>query len=56
MIEEIKLKFGNADQRVEFYYKNKGDLQAEIKVAGDVLVFQMHTNVFQFESIKVLYC
>jgi hypothetical protein len=49
-IDEIKTKFGNTDQRVEFYYKNKGDLQAEIKVAGDILVFQMHTNVFQFDA------
>ena len=54
-IEDIKLKFGNADQRVEFYYKNKGDLQAEIKVAGDVLVFQMHTNVFQFDKTHPLW-
>ncbi len=54
-IDEIKSKFGNADQRVEFYYKDKGDLQAEIKVAGDVLVFQMHTNVFQFDKTHPLW-
>ena len=48
-IKDIQNQFGNADSRVEFYYKNKGDLQAEIKVAGDILVFQMHTNVFQFD-------
>lgn len=54
-IEEIKSKFGNQDPRVEFYYKNKGDLQAEIKVAGDILVFQMHTNVFQFDKTHSLW-
>jgi len=54
-IEEIKTKFGNQDSRVEFYYKNKGDLQAEIKVAGDILVFQMHTNVFQFDKTHSLW-
>jgi hypothetical protein len=48
-IQRTKKDFGATDPRVEFYYKNKGDLQAEIKVAGDILVFQMHTNVFQFE-------
>ncbi len=48
-IDRVKTDFGQSDKRVEFYYKNKGDLQAEIKVAGDILVFQMHTNVFQFE-------
>jgi hypothetical protein len=54
-IEEIKTKFGSADSRIEFYYKNKGDLQAEIKVAGDILVFQMHTNVFQFDKTHPLW-
>lgn len=54
-VEEIKNKFGSTDSRVEFYYKNKGDLQAEIKVAGDVLVFQMHTNVFQFDKTHSLW-
>lgn len=54
-IEEIKTKFGSADSRIEFYYKNKGDLQAEIKVAGDILVFQMHTNVFQFDPTHPLW-
>ncbi len=54
-IDEIKTKFGSTDQRVEFYYKNKGDLQAEIKVAGDILVFQMHTNVFQFDKTHPLW-
>jgi hypothetical protein len=48
-IQRTKKDFGTTDSRVEFYYKNKGDLQAEIKVGGDILVFQMHTNVFQFE-------
>ncbi|MBM3427770.1 MAG: hypothetical protein FJX95_03195 [Bacteroidetes bacterium] len=54
-IERIKHDFGSKDSRVEFYYKNKGDLQAEIKVAGDILVFQMHTNVFQFEPTHPLW-
>jgi hypothetical protein len=49
-ISEIKTDFGNADPRVEFYYRDKGDFQAEIKVAGDILIFNMHTNVFQFDN------
>jgi len=49
-VQEIQTQFGKTDSRVEFYYKNKGDLQAEIKVAGDILVFQMHTNVFQLDQ------
>lgn len=49
-VEDLKQRFGNTDQRVEFYYKDRGDFQAEVKIAGDILIFQMHTNVFQFDK------
>ncbi len=49
-LEGLKAKFGETDSRVEFHYKDQGDYQAEIKVAGDVLIFFMHTNVFQIEQ------
>jgi hypothetical protein len=49
-IEDVRKQFGNSDRRVEFYFQDKGDFQAEIKIAGDVLVFYMHTNVFQFDK------
>jgi hypothetical protein len=54
-IHEIQSQFGSTDARVDFNYKNKGDLQAEIKVAGDILVFQMHTNVFQLDRGHALW-
>lgn len=38
-----------ADNRLDFHYRDRGDFQAELKVAGDVLIFHMHTNVFQFD-------
>ena len=47
---DIQKDFGNTDKRVDFHYRDNGDFQAEIKVAGDVLVFIMHTNVFQFDQ------
>lgn len=49
VIAEIEEGFGDADPRVEFDYNDKGDFEADIKVAGDVLLFYMHTNVFQFD-------
>ena len=48
-IEGIQDEFANTDSRVQFYYKDKGEFEAEIKMAGDVLIFHMHTNVFQFD-------
>ena len=38
------------DKRVEFHYRDRGDFQAELRIAGDVLIFHMHTNVFQFDK------
>lgn len=49
-VRDIKADFGSTDGRVDFAYRDKGDFQAEIKIAGDVLVFYMHTNVFQFDK------
>ena len=37
------------DQRITLEYRNAGLFQAELKVAGDLLVFYMHTNIFQFD-------
>jgi len=32
-----------------FKFKNVSDFQSELKIAGDILVFQMHSNVFEFD-------
>ncbi|NQX90975.1 MAG: hypothetical protein HRT74_02350 [Flavobacteriales bacterium] len=45
----LQENFNEKDDRLEFYIQEKGDHEAEVKVAGDVLIFQMHTNVFQFD-------
>lgn len=36
----------NAD-RVPFTYQDKGDFEFEIKFGGDILLFIMHTNIFE---------
>lgn len=50
VVNDVQKNFGDKDKRVDFYYKDKGDFQAEIKIAGDILVFYMHTNTFQFDK------
>ena len=40
---------GDVDNRVSLVYKDNGPLDAELKIAGDVIVFSMHTNVFDFD-------
>jgi hypothetical protein len=54
-VSDLKSNFGDYDERVNFDYKDQGDFQAEMKVAGDVLIFFMHTNVFQFEKTHSLW-
>lgn len=50
VIEETQKRFGDTDKRVEIFYRDRGDFQAEVKVGSDILIFQMHTNVFQFDQ------
>lgn len=54
-VKDIKADFGTTDRRVDFHFRDNGDFQAEIKIAGDVLVFYMHTNVFQFDKSNSLW-
>ncbi len=55
VIGEIRVSFGEADARVQFGYNDKGDYEAEVQIAGDVLLFYMHTNVFQFDQSNSLW-
>ncbi len=37
------------DERVKLEYKEVGDFAAELKIAGDLMIFSMHSNVFEFD-------
>lgn len=36
------------DRRIKIEYRDRGKFEAQLQVAGDVLIFNMHTNVFEF--------
>ncbi|MBX7093347.1 MAG: hypothetical protein K1X56_01400 [Flavobacteriales bacterium] len=38
------------DERLKVNFIDKGEFECQLQVAGDVLVFHMHTNVFMFDS------
>ena len=38
------------DNRLTIEFKDRGEFMFEIKVAGDLLIFRMHTNIFEFDS------
>ncbi len=46
---EYNQKFKEENSNIRFEYRNAGLFQCELKVAGDLLVFFMHTNVFEFD-------
>lgn len=47
--KEINTNLGSADSRVRLEYTDRSNFDAQIKVAGDILLFSMHSNIFQFD-------
>ena len=46
--DDLSDRMSNVDERVIIEYKDSGEFEAQLRVAGDLLVFQMHSNVFKF--------
>ena len=46
---------GLLDRRVRLEYRDRGKFEAQIQVANDLLIFQMHTVVFEFEPNHVIW-
>ncbi|MCA1756535.1 MAG: hypothetical protein LC649_03650 [Bacteroidales bacterium] len=49
MAREINSDLMDADKRVRMDFKERGKFDVLLKVAGDILVFSMHSNVFEFD-------
>lgn len=41
---------GKLDRRVRLEYRDRGKYEAQLQVASDLLIFQMHTDVFVFNK------
>lgn len=48
MVQEYSRRTGRGKAAIPFEYSDKGTFQIELKFAGDILLFVMHTNVFEF--------
>ncbi|MFA5649259.1 MAG: hypothetical protein WC951_13270 [Bacteroidales bacterium] len=46
---ELNGDIKNTDKKIRLEYRDRGKFEAEIRIAGDILVFSMHTNVFKFD-------
>ena len=47
---DLKNEAEKIDSRILVDYREKGPYEIELKIAGDVLFFHMHTNVFEFDK------
>ena len=48
--EDLDTAIQLKDKRVSVKYTDKGETAGELKVAGDVIIFHMHTNVFRLDQ------
>lgn len=48
--KNLKPKANEIDKRLIVDFREKGEFEFELRIAGDVLLFSMHTNVFEFDS------
>jgi hypothetical protein len=46
----IKLEDGITDKNVSVIYEESGDFDAKLKFSGDTLLFNMHSNIFNFDQ------
>jgi hypothetical protein len=49
LAKELNVNMGGTDSRVRLEYTDRSNFDAQIRVAGDILLFSMHSNIFQFD-------
>lgn len=52
---EDLLQVGMKDSGVQVEFSDRGDFEAQFHVGGDILVFTLHSNVFNFEESHFLH-
>jgi hypothetical protein len=50
MAADLQKEAKTIDKRLIIEFKDKGEYEFELRVAGDLLIFMMHTNVFEFDK------
>ena len=48
LIQQFRERCVAEGKTVAFEFTDRGDFEFEVKFAGDILLFMMHTNVFEF--------
>jgi hypothetical protein len=47
--KEVNSSLTGVDPRIRMEYTDRSNFDAQLKVAGDMLLFSMHSNIFQFD-------
>lgn len=50
LIYELAENYSKVDPRVKLLFEDKNEQEFRIVVGGDILIFHMHTNVFQYDK------
>lgn len=50
VVNDLSKELTKFDKRIKISYKDKGQFEFEVRVAGDLLIFAMHSNVFEFDK------
>ena len=52
---EMNDELENLDRRVRIEYRDRGKFEAQLNVGADMLIFSMHTNIFQFNREHIIW-
>ena len=55
LAERLESAMVEKDPRLHTEYEDQGELSAKLKVAGDTIIFHMHTNVFKLDQSHSLW-
>ena len=50
IVSDLKDQMAKIDKRINIIFKDKGEFEFELSISGDVLIFYMHTNIFEFDK------
>ncbi|HXU26967.1 MAG TPA: hypothetical protein VN698_07030 [Bacteroidia bacterium] len=53
--EDLRREVSQIDRRITIEFRFPSDHEIELKVAGDMLVFYMHSNVFEFDKAHPMF-
>ena len=55
IVRDIKNNPKLKDKRVIVDYRERGDFEFELRISGDLLIFSMHTNIFEFNKDHMMW-